>query len=75
MSRLPALTASQVLRKLRRAGFVFDRQAKGSHEIWYHPASKRRTVVPNHPGRTLPKGTLSAIIEQAGLALDEFLKL
>jgi predicted RNA binding protein YcfA (HicA-like mRNA interferase family) len=34
--RLPALTARQVLQKLRHAGFVFDRQAKGSHEIWRH---------------------------------------
>ncbi len=27
--RLPALTARQVLQKLRRAGFVFDRQQTG----------------------------------------------
>ncbi len=75
MSRLPALTAAEVIRKLRRAGFQFDRQAKGSHEIWYRPATKRRTVVPNHPGRTLPKGTLAAIIDQAGLDLEDFLVL
>jgi predicted RNA binding protein YcfA (HicA-like mRNA interferase family) len=74
VSRLPSLTPAQVIRKLRRAGFVFDRHAKGSHEIWYHPQTHRRTVVPNHPGRDLPKGSLRAIIEQAGLTVDEFLK-
>jgi predicted RNA binding protein YcfA (HicA-like mRNA interferase family) len=74
MSKLPVLTVREVLRKLRKAGFVFDRQAKGSHEIWYNPTTRRRTTVPNHPG-DLPKGTLKAIIEQAGLTLEEFLKL
>ena len=37
MSRLPTLTYREVIARLRRAGFVFDRQAKGSHEIWYNP--------------------------------------
>jgi len=34
MGRLAGFSADEVIRKLRRAGFVFDRQAKGSHEIW-----------------------------------------
>jgi len=75
VTRLPSLTAAQVIHKLRKAGFLFDRHAKGSHEIWYHPATHRRTVVPNHPGRDLPRGTLRAIIEQAGLSVEEFLRL
>jgi predicted RNA binding protein YcfA (HicA-like mRNA interferase family) len=33
MGRLSGLSADDVIGKLRRAGFVFDRQAKGSHEI------------------------------------------
>lgn len=70
----PALTARQVLRKLRRADFIFDRQAKGSHEIWRHPDTGRRGIVPNHSG-DLPRGTLRAIIQQTGLSLEEFLKL
>jgi predicted RNA binding protein YcfA (HicA-like mRNA interferase family) len=49
MNRLPSLTAKEVIRKLRKAGFVFDRQAKGSHEIWRNPITKRRTTIPNHP--------------------------
>jgi len=75
MSRLPSLKPSQVIRKLRKAGFVFDRHAKGSHEIWYNPKTHRRTVVPNHPGRDIPKGTLRAIIGQAGLTTEEFVNL
>jgi predicted RNA binding protein YcfA (HicA-like mRNA interferase family) len=75
MSRkLPTLRVTDLVRKLRKAGFVFDRQAKGSHEIWYNPQTRRRVVIPNHPG-DIPKGTLRKIIRQAGLSLDEFIDL
>ena len=75
MTKLPSLTARDVLKKLRKAGFEFDRQAKGSHEIWYNSSTKRRTTIPNHPGVDLPKGTLRAIIKQTGLTVEEFLAL
>jgi predicted RNA binding protein YcfA (HicA-like mRNA interferase family) len=75
MTKLSPLSARDVMRKLRKAGFVFDRQAKGSHEIWYNPETRMRTTIPNHPGSDLPKGTLRAIIEQTGLSVEEFMKL
>ena len=75
MTKLPVLTANEVIRGLRKAGFVFDRQAKGSHEVWYNPVTKRRTTVPNHPGADIPKGTLKAILKEAGLSLEDFLNL
>ncbi|HOV81985.1 MAG TPA: type II toxin-antitoxin system HicA family toxin [Methanothrix sp.] len=43
-------TANGIIRGLKKAGFVFDRQAKGSHEIWYNPVTTRRTTAPNHSG-------------------------
>jgi predicted RNA binding protein YcfA (HicA-like mRNA interferase family) len=72
MTRLQTLTARNVIKKLKKAGFVFDRQAKGSHEIWYNPITKRRATIPNHPGIDIPKGTLKAIIKEAGLTVEEF---
>ena len=69
--RLPALSADEVIRKLRRASFVFDRQAKGSHEIWYNPETRRRVVIPRHPG-DMPRATLRKIIQQSGLDVDQF---
>ena len=74
MPRLAGFTAPQVIRKLRRAGFYFDRQAKGSHEIWRNPNTRARTTIPNHPG-DLPEGTVRAFIRQAGISVDEFLEL
>ncbi len=74
MGRLAGFSADEVIRKLRQAGFVFDRQAKGSHEIWWNPQTRARTTVPHHPG-DLPEGTLRAILRQAELSIEEFLKL
>lgn len=34
MARLAGFSSRQVTRKLLRLGFEFDRQARGSHEIW-----------------------------------------
>ncbi|MGV8174699.1 MAG: type II toxin-antitoxin system HicA family toxin [Methanothrix sp.] len=43
--------------------------------MWYNPATKRRTTVPNHPGADIPKGTLKAILKEAGIPLEDFLRL
>jgi predicted RNA binding protein YcfA (HicA-like mRNA interferase family) len=67
------MTYRDVTRRLRAKGFAFDRQAKGSHEIWFNPQTRRRTTIPNHPG-DLPRGTLRAIVRQAGISLKEFIK-
>ncbi len=72
MGRLAGFSAEEVIRRLRRAGFIFDRQAKGSHEIWWNPATRRRTTVPRHPG-DVPEGTLRAILRAADISIEQFL--
>ena len=74
MSSLPVLTYKELVKKLKTAGFYFDRQAKGSHKIWYNDKTHLRTTLPNHPG-TIKKGTLKAIIKQIGLNTEDFLRL
>ncbi len=73
MGRLAGFNYRQLIKRLKRSGFVFDRQAAGSHEIWYNSQTDRYTTVPNHPG-DIPEGTLKAILKQAGIPTDEFLK-
>jgi predicted RNA binding protein YcfA (HicA-like mRNA interferase family) len=68
------MTYRELVRKLRTAGFEFDRHAAGSHEIWFNRVTLRRTTVPNHSG-DLPAGTLRAIIRQTGLSKKDFNKL
>ncbi len=72
MGRLSGFRYRDVARKLKVRGFQFDRQAAGSHEIWYNPAANRYTTVPNHPG-DIPEGTLRAILRQAAITPEEFL--
>ena len=73
--RLPALKAREVMRALERAGLVNVR-SKGSHRVFQHPDdATRRTIVSDHRGQDIPRGTLRAIIDQAGLTVDEFLDL
>jgi len=54
---------------LKTHGFVLD-HTSGSHYVFYHPETKRRVTVPFHR-RDLPKGTLLAILRQAGLSRDD----
>jgi predicted RNA binding protein YcfA (HicA-like mRNA interferase family) len=74
MSGLPSLTARKVVGALKRAGFVEDRQ-RASHLILIHPETKARTVVPVHPGRTIKAPLLRAIVRDANLSVDQFIKL
>jgi len=71
--KLPALKPVEVVKALERAGFVVKRQT-GSHVIMYKAELRRPISIPQHP-RDLPKGTVRAIIRQAGLTLEEFPQL
>jgi predicted RNA binding protein YcfA (HicA-like mRNA interferase family) len=73
MGRLAGFRYREIVRKLKSCGFEFDRQAAGSHEIWFSPRTNRYTTVPNHPG-DMPEGTLRAILKQADIDPDSFLQ-
>jgi predicted RNA binding protein YcfA (HicA-like mRNA interferase family) len=73
--RLPSLKAREVMRALERAGFVHVR-SKGSHRVYQHrDDATRRTIVADHGGKDVPRGTLRAIIDQAGFTVEEFIDL
>jgi predicted RNA binding protein YcfA (HicA-like mRNA interferase family) len=72
MTRLPALTAGEVLRALQRAGFVVIRTSGSHHRVVHPDDPSRATTVPVHARKTLKRGTLYGIIKQAGLTVDEF---
>jgi predicted RNA binding protein YcfA (HicA-like mRNA interferase family) len=74
MGRFGGFRYRDVVSRLKRLGFAFDRQAAGSHEIWFNVDTGRYATIPNHPG-DLPEGTLRAILRQAGVPPDEFLRL
>lgn len=74
MGSLAGFRYDDIVRKLRRAGFVFDRQAKGSHEIWWNPKTRARVTIPHHTG-DLPEGTVRAIVKEAEISPERFLSL
>lgn len=69
MPKFPSLTPQKVIKILEKKGFVLDR-SKGSHRIYIHPQTGKRTVVPFHR-KDLPQGTLRDILKQAGVEPDE----
>jgi predicted RNA binding protein YcfA (HicA-like mRNA interferase family) len=73
MGRLSGFRYREIIRILKRFGFEFYRQAAGSHEIWFNAATGKFTTIPNHSG-DMPEGTLRAILKQAGIDAEDFLK-
>ena len=75
MSRhLPAISGRELIRALRRAGFVVLRQ-KGSHVSLERRsvAGYQRTVIPLH--REIRPGTLSDILNQTALSKEDLIDL
>jgi len=72
-SKLPSLTAREVIAVLKKHAFEFDRQS-GSHAIYIHP-NGRRTTVPIHWKRDIGKGLLRKIMRDAELSVEDFLVL
>ncbi len=72
MSRLPVVSGRECVKALVKAGFVVRAQ-KGSHIRLVKADPFAQTTVPNH--KVLDRGTLRAIIRQADLSVEDFLKL
>jgi predicted RNA binding protein YcfA (HicA-like mRNA interferase family) len=72
--KLPRVDCRQVVRALERAGFEQRRQ-RGSHLHMRRDSDGKRVTVPVHQGRTIPAGTLRAILRDADISVEEFLQL
>ena len=74
MGRLAGFKYKEVVHRLRLLGYTFDRQGPGSHEVWRHKETGRKVTLPRH-NRDMAEGTLHAVLHQAGIDINEFLKL
>jgi predicted RNA binding protein YcfA (HicA-like mRNA interferase family) len=74
LPKLVPLNGHEVLQAPKNAGFLLD-AVEGSHHIMRHPVTGQRASVPVHGGRDLKTGTLRGIVRDAGLTVEEFLKL
>jgi predicted RNA binding protein YcfA (HicA-like mRNA interferase family) len=70
VSVLPQVSGREVVAALVKAGYEKDRQ-RGSHIVMRQTATPhRRITITNHD--EIAKGTLRAILRQAGITLEEF---
>ena len=72
MNKLPVISGRRCVQSLDRAGFYVKRRT-GSHLVLRRDDPFAQVVVPDH--KVLDRGTLRAIIRQAGLSVDEFVGL
>jgi predicted RNA binding protein YcfA (HicA-like mRNA interferase family) len=69
MSRLPRVTAQDIIRAIERKGFALIRQS-GSHKIYKNSQGVRITV-PFHSAKILHPKLLKAIMQDADLTESE----
>ena len=62
----------EVARKLRRLDCEFERQGRGSHEIWIKVGTELEGTVPNWGSRDLKPGTLAAILKDLEIDRRDF---
>ena len=72
MTRLPNVSGRECVAALTKAGFYFKRR-EGSHIILRRDEPFAQVVVPDH--KVMDRGTLRAILRQAGIGVDEFASL
>jgi len=74
VTRLPQVTARQLIRFLRKQGFVEDRRS-GSHLTLRHPTRRISLTIPVHTSVDLGRGLAVRLLKDAGFSVDDFLKL
>ena len=73
MSRLPVISGRELCKALGKIGYFVDHQT-GSHIVVRRRLPPhRRLTIPDH--KELAKGTLRAIVRQAGLSAKELYDL
>ena len=74
MTNYPAISFKELIQRLERLGFEPIRQ-RGSHIRFAHP-DNRRTTVPDHGQKDVPKGLLYKIIKHdLEMDLEDFFKM
>lgn len=69
-TKLPRITATELMRALRRDGWEQARQS-GSHVSLKHPTKSGYIIVPMHTRVILKLKTLQTILAQAGLTPED----
>ena len=74
MTRMPRVTAAELLCALHRDGWS-EARSRGSHIQLTHPTKAGRITVPMHTAKVIPPAVLTSILKQAGLTTAELQRL
>jgi predicted RNA binding protein YcfA (HicA-like mRNA interferase family) len=74
MTRMPQVTARDLVRFLKAHGFVEDRQS-GSHLTLWHEGRKLAVSIPVHSGCDIGRGLAVRILKDAGFSVDDYLRM
>jgi predicted RNA binding protein YcfA (HicA-like mRNA interferase family) len=72
MSRMPQLTARDLIRFLKARGFTEDRRS-GSHPTLEHEQRGVTLTIPVHTGCDVVRGPAVRILKDAGFSADDYL--
>ena len=73
MSRMPQVTAHELIRFLKSQGFIEDRQS-GSHLTLWHESNNISVTIPVHSGCDLGRGLAVRILKDAGFSVEDYLR-
>ena len=76
MPKLPILSSKDIVRVLLKSGFEYaPKRGKGSHTAFVKKDKEKTRLVIVPDRKEIPKGTLLAIIDQAGLSREDLVRL
>ena len=74
MSRMPQVTARELVQFLKSQGFAQDRQS-GSHLTLWHEGRRVSVTLPVHTGTDVGRGLAVRILKDAGFSVEDYLRL
>lgn len=73
MTRMPQVTARDLVRFLKAHGFEEERQS-GSHLTLWHPSRRTAVTVPVHTSADIGRGLAVRILKDAGFSVEDFVR-
>jgi predicted RNA binding protein YcfA (HicA-like mRNA interferase family) len=73
MTRLPQVTSRELIKFLKKRGFVEERQ-EGSHLTLRHEERRVTVTIPVHSSSDIGRGLAVRILKDAGFSADDFVR-
>jgi hypothetical protein len=71
--KLHPLKRRELIKKLKKLGYAFDRSASRHYEIWYNPITRKRLPIPNY--EEFGVALLGEICAEIGIRPSELMEL